>query len=626
MKQKLLLILICILGISHVDAQFSASPLKTEVQQFRAATDGLLYFGYSDDNIQTGVGVNKVAELSAAICMPASISNLYAGKKISKIRIGLNANCTNVSVWIRSSLTGANLVSQSVGNASLGWTEVTLSTPFTIPASDFYIGYTATGNFQVGFSGNTVADGCWLWYNGAWDNYSGEGWGSLCIQAGIDAQGATVLALNPESLPKMTQSSPNQNITIQCSVKSYSSLEITSVKIAYQIDNQSPIERTIQTSIAAMKNSSITIPVNAIASTGIYQLSVKVLEINGQANVFANKSLSSEIRILSQSFPRKVVMEEGTGTWCGWCTRGFVGMAMMKAKYPDSFIGIAVHNGDPMTVAAYDNYMTANFISGFPRAVIDRKTELICDPHPDNGAESCYQSEMNKTPIAGIQLAGGFANSNKNTISLKTITTFGVSSNSANFRLAYVLIENGITGYPQANFYAGGGNGEMGGYENKPSSITDMVYNDVARGIYSSPTGIAGSIPAPIVEMKPIEHTYTINLPASIKNKEQLEVVVMLLYANSGEIENADIIKITGIYTDLPILTTDIKANVFVNNQNLQIQSSASETIDIYSISGVKVYSATKTPGIVSVPCGRLPEGILIIKGSSGWVKKGIKN
>jgi hypothetical protein len=38
-------------------------------------------------------------------------------------------------------------------------------------------------------------------------------------------------------------------------------------------------------------------------------------------------------------------------------------MDYMTATYPDQFIGIAVHNGDPMTVTAYDN--AANF-SGFP--------------------------------------------------------------------------------------------------------------------------------------------------------------------------------------------------------------------------------------------------------------------
>ena len=138
MKQKLLLILICLFGISNGYAQlcapsakeYSVSPVKTDKQQLRTATDGSLYYGYCGDNIELGIGKGRTEALSAAIYMPG----LYAGKTISKIRIGLDANSTDVSVWIRNSLTGANLVSQTVGTVSSGWTEVTLTTPFTIPA------------------------------------------------------------------------------------------------------------------------------------------------------------------------------------------------------------------------------------------------------------------------------------------------------------------------------------------------------------------------------------------------------------------------------------------------------------------------------------------------------------
>ena len=42
---------------------------------------------------------------------------------------------------------------------------------------------------------------------------------------------------------------------------------------------------------------------------------------------------------------KKVVAEELTGTWCGWCIRGIVTFEEMKAKYPDTFIAIAVHGG-----------------------------------------------------------------------------------------------------------------------------------------------------------------------------------------------------------------------------------------------------------------------------------------
>jgi len=628
MKQKLLSIMISLLGISAVYAQvntlptngFRASSVKMTGQVKAASTDESLYFGYCDNTIAQGVGMGQVTGGSAAICMPAALSSLYAGKTISKIRVGMYAACTNVSVWIRNSLSGPSAVIQTVGNVDQGWTEVTLSTPFTIPTGDFYIGYTSTGLFPFGFSGNTVYDGCWLWdSNGGWNNYAGSNWGSLCLQAEIDAQGATILAMQPENLPATIQGSLNQNFSLPCNVNNYSSVAVTSVKVSYQIDNQTSVEETIQTSIAPMAAGIVNIPINALTSTGIYNLSVTIPEINGQPNPMANIALNSQIRILSQSFPKKVVFEEGTGTWCGWCVRGAVGMAMMEEKYPDTFIGIAVHDNDPMTLPAYDSYIAGNFIQSFPGVVVDRKAILIGDPYYDS--DNFYQSEITQTPIAGIQLTGSFTDTGKTAIKLNTVTTFGITSGNANYRLAYVLTENNVTGYDQANYYAGGGSGQMGGYENRPDDITDMVFNDVARGIYSDPTGIQGSIPASITTMTPITHTYTITLPASIQNADNLSVVVMLLNATTGEIENADKIDMSGDNTGITVPKTDA-VHVYATGGNLYIESGVSESVSIYTVSGVKLYDTAKTPGVLSIFSGRFPKGVLIVKGNSGWVKK----
>ena len=44
-------------------------------------------------------------------------------------------------------------------------------------------------------------------------------------------------------------------------------------------------------------------------------------------------------------------------------SQGAVAMAQMAMGYPNDFIGIAVHNGDGMTVSAYDANI-GNYIPG----------------------------------------------------------------------------------------------------------------------------------------------------------------------------------------------------------------------------------------------------------------------
>jgi hypothetical protein len=551
MKQKLFSLLICLLAMSSLKAQFGAVPYSGTQENLRSTSEDLIKIGYCSESIDNGVGGSASSTISAAILIPKATFGGYAGKKITKIRIGLAANSTNVSVWIRSSLTGANLVTVNAGTVAKGWKEVSLPTPYTIPDGDIYVGYTATGIYQIGFSGESVYDGCWLLANG-WDNYASNQWGSLCIQALVDTEGQSLLDAWLQSVNK-TYAKINEEFSIKTTIRNNSTEAIQNLKIAYTVGTDTPVEQTIQTSIPVGEIKTVIIPANAISAKGVYTLSVSILEVNGQTDTYtSNNTLTNSLEIFENTFPRKVVMEEGTGSWCGWCPRGTVAMENMREKYPDSFIGLAIHNGDAMTVTTYDQNMTSKFFSGFPKAVVNRKMELLGDPYFDG--EEFFLSEMEIPSQIGLELTGEF-NEDLTKIDLKTTTTFANDATNVNLKLAYVLVENGVTGYTQSNYYAGGGNGPMGGFENRPSSIVDMVYNDVARGIYTAFNGITGSIPTTVTKMVPEDHTYSITLPNSIKNKADLEVVVMLINA-AGEIENADKIVVDNSIVPLDALST----------------------------------------------------------------------
>jgi len=66
--------------------------------------------------------------------------------------------------------------------------------------------------------------------------------------------------------------------------------------------------------------------------------------------------------------------------------------------------------------------------------------------------------------------------------------------------------------------------------------------------------------------------------------------------------------------------------SAYISNDQLYIQSPLAETVQVYSITGVLLYNFQKTEGKVSYPINQLKGATLIVKGSSGWVKKLIKN
>src|SRR5579883_3105551 len=76
----------------------------------------------------------------------------------------------------------------------------------------------------------------------------------------------------------------------------------------------------------------------------------------------------------AQSTPtRKVLLEEFTGSWCGWCPRGIWAIQQLETKYPNNFIPVAFHNSDPMDIPTGQDTLEAS-VSGYPDGWLDRNS------------------------------------------------------------------------------------------------------------------------------------------------------------------------------------------------------------------------------------------------------------
>ncbi len=83
----------------------------------------------------------------------------------------------------------------------------------------------------------------------------------------------------------------------------------------------------------------------------------------GQTQNTSDDTLLTNVSVVVPAPNKLVIGEEATGTWCGWCPRGAVALNWMDKDYEGFWQGIAVHNGDPMTDATYDNAI-GNYIAG----------------------------------------------------------------------------------------------------------------------------------------------------------------------------------------------------------------------------------------------------------------------
>ncbi len=296
--------------------------------------------------------------------------------------------------------------------------------------------------------------------------------------------------------------------------------------------------QVINVSIAPFATLDVTHPTALNYTTAVEKtIAVNITAVNGGVDADVSNNTGSKLfNSLSQASPKKVVIEEGTGTWCQWCPRGAVAMDQMFQTHPNDFIGIAVHNGDPMTVAEYDG--GANF-GGFPGCNVDRA--LLDQSVSSNLFENYYQQRIGLAVPAALSMTIT-GTTNKTIVANATFRTVFAS---ANYRLGVIIIEDNVTGtaasYNQSNAYSGGANGAMGGFESLPNPVpaANMVYDHVGRALLGGYSGQANSIPTTITDGLAATYTFNYAIP-STSNSANMSAVAILIDNATGEIVNAE--------------------------------------------------------------------------------------
>jgi thiol-disulfide isomerase/thioredoxin len=242
------------------------------------------------------------------------------------------------------------------------------------------------------------------------------------------------------------------------------------------------------------------------------------------------------------------VLEEATGTWCGWCARGIPALNLLNKIYGNDVITIAAHgggSGDPMIL---DNYQLN--MSSYPSCMINRGEPM--DPYYGTGDQAFGISREVETiqrsyVPAGIEVEAEWTDESQEAIKVKTTTTFVDDVNNANYRIGYLLLSNELTGdtpeWAQSNYYAGSTvkDENLEELTKKPSKIEDAVFNYVPVAVWEPFKGIEGSVPATITKDVAMEHLYTLDIKGNtrIQKKKKLSVVALLIDKTTGKIVNA---------------------------------------------------------------------------------------
>jgi hypothetical protein len=523
----------------------------------------------------TSWGVNKRQTYDVATKLDDAA---LVGTHIDEITIPLKdvASLTDVKVWLSSQLrvedskNVPDLVCLDVTPTDDGLFTVTLPKPYIIPEGGVYVGYSITvpevSSPSVAQPIVTIPESN---PNGFYIHTSDRylKWMDLSdlltltapIQVAVSGKEVRENAVGVKT-GDLAYAEVGKPFETEITFVNHGVKGVQSIDVEYTVDGttttdhvdlDTPVEGAFGLTFKAMAS------LPAISAKGYHDLNVNITKVNGVENEDKTTPAATPVLAMINMPKHRVLLEEYTGTWCGWCVRGLFALEKLRELYPDEYVCVSYHNEDPMEIMPY--YLYPSDFSGYPSANIDRTG--VVDPfwgadygvkemgvvdNMDYRARTFGMAEINLEPQLDLT---------NNVVNVNTSVNFAVDANNIDYSLEYILLEDGLTGpagskWDQANSYPGYDYPKadmLQPYIDGEGTLSGVVFNDVAV-MKSANGGEKGSIPQVVKADEPISHTYTFNLSNAfnsygeyiIQDKEQLRVVVLLVNNKTREVVNAN--------------------------------------------------------------------------------------
>ena len=525
-----------------------------------------MWWGYFDESNASNlpydghVGNSTKCTIDAAIHIPVS-EEIVSGGSIKAIRLWLGNDISAISstlrVWISTSLPDKTTTradyKQTISRADIvgGLNEIVLDSAFVVNHRDIYVGYTFSISKKaspVMAYGNDMAEAFYYRLSsgtnyGDWTDYNGKGKGHLALQVlveydAIPTNCVTVADFGGAMLFK------GKSTTLPITITNKGTNAVKSIAYTITSDQGEPSEETRKTFSTLAYNASKTFNIRFYADE-THGKSIKtftVTKVNDEPNTAYSNSGQGFIITLKEQMPVTPVIEEFTGTWCGWCPRGIVGMDKVHEAYGDQVVQIAAHAGDIMEISAYSDVINT-YASGYPTSTTDR--QFSADPS-FSSLKNALNSSFNRVALGAIELSAEWETAEQKTVIFNTTTRFSFTDYKDQYAIAFVLVEDGLTGtgssWAQQNYYSGQSTGgDMTWWNQQGSPVTGISFNHVAVAGWNVKNGVNGSV-NPDIDAD-IEQKYSFKGSISgnslIQDKTKLRAVALLIDRSTGNVENA---------------------------------------------------------------------------------------
>ncbi|MBD5204244.1 MAG: Omp28-related outer membrane protein [Bacteroidales bacterium] len=555
-----------------------------------------------------------------ALEIPAATAASYDGCKITGVSVGFGtAEKCEVEVFLSTNLKKDPFYTQKATVKPNQFTVVELDEPYEITGKRVYVGYkfvsSSTSDSPMAFDYDEALRstyGNWVSisvtgsdFNSRWEHYYAS-YGNVCVRAILEGNVSGKATVTPVAVDVSPLVRPGKEFTATLTLLNTSAQPAESIEVEWKAGEETgTMEYVFDTPLEPSRRHTATIRLMATEENENLPLQFRVTKVNGERNYEDDVTLRSTVCCSNIYSVRNLLVEKNTGVQCGWCPRGIYAFERMEEEVTDgSFIPVAVHNysRDPMACDSYKPWNDKFVGYGAPKATFNRVSTSNTDPSYEN-VRSMYES-MRTVTYADISLQTNVSGAYADVVAT---ALFSKDLSGINYGMGFILVENNVGPYSQANNYAGGST-SMGGFESMPSAVP-LIYNDVARQIFDW-NGDSGTIPSSVTAGTSYTTTRSLSL-SGCKDVINVKVIAFIVNKNSGEIVNATRVslgKSTGVES-----IEEAARNVSVSCTGNQISASGDFNLArVYSIGGTVV--DTLRPG----ESATVSSGLYLIKIEGG--------
>lgn len=581
----------------------------------------ILNFGYCTDEL-TGVGHNmEGVNMAAAMRVPADLAKEFAGNKIKTVSIGFGASTPKrVTLFLTYDLAEEPFYTQTANLKVNRFNDVPLTTPYEFEDRDVYVGYkittTTASDYPIGFDKMAYSyneDGDWYAssmdadaLNSTW-RHVGADMGNASIRLLVEGDNLAgwQRRVDPMAVQVPPYVLPGKAFDISMSLQNNGVQDVTSIEVEVALPDKT-IAKTIHFDTPLVSSKCAIVQIEGVVtetSGNAVPVSVSVSKVNGQENQSKKGPVSADLLSSAYLSKRPLILEEATGTWCGWCVSGYVALEQMREKYTDgSYIGIAVHNhggrglnAEPMHCASYQEFVSRH-VSGFPKALANRMKKF--SPYPSE-VQAVYDliHELPANIMLDVEAEVSEADPSKALVKVTAKSLKEIQSHK--YGIAIVLTEDNVGPYNQYNYYSGGGSGSMGGFENE-SAVVSLKYNDVARDIFDW-MGNADALPSTLEA--DVDYTYEREVSlANVDVKANAHVIALLIDTSNEQIETGATKRLIGS-SSVDMQHEQKKWKVNAAGGMVNVMGDDVDSVAVYSMSGA-LCATIEGPGAAALPSG----------------------